>query len=176
MVPSNGQNEPTSSDEKGRSTAEIGGFLAFWEIRSMIRVWGSASIVLRCPAIDLCPLHSLLLSLSLSLCCLWSLWLSSCLLRLHHDGIHGGRPCRWARAIEAQRTALCSSSFLSLLCESLLCFYSDDGSWPWNLSLDFRFLISAWVFWHCHSLIVRESSWISLLLDVRMLFLGLLGF
>jgi hypothetical protein len=65
---------------------------------------------------------------------------------------------------------------LSLLCESLLCFYSDDGSWPWNLSLDFRFLISTWVFWHCHGLIVRESSWISLLLDVRMLFLGLLGF
>jgi hypothetical protein len=55
----------------GRSTAEIGGFLAFREIRSMIRVWGSASIVLRCPAIALCPLHSLLLSLSL--CCLWSL-------------------------------------------------------------------------------------------------------
>jgi hypothetical protein len=65
MVPSNGQNEPTSSDEKGRSTAEIGRFLAFREIRSMIRVWGSASIVLRCPAIALCPLHSLLLSLSL---------------------------------------------------------------------------------------------------------------
>jgi hypothetical protein len=65
MVPSNGQNEPTSSDEKERSTAEIEGFLGFREIRSMIRVWGSASIVLRCPAIALSPLHSLLLSLSL---------------------------------------------------------------------------------------------------------------
>jgi hypothetical protein len=65
---------------------------------------------------------------------------------------------------------------LSLLCESLLCFYSDNGSWPWNLSLDFRFLVSERFFWHCHGLIVRESSWIPLLLDVRMLFLGLLGF
>jgi hypothetical protein len=116
MVPSNGQNEPTSSDEKGTTADRRPRLEDFLRSEKLGQWLGFGALPVLCCVVPLLlfPLFTVCYYLPLSLCCFWSWWLSSYLLRLHHDGIHWGRPCRWARAIEAQRKL----SVLLLFCVS----------------------------------------------------------